>query len=108
MRFFKDMEIMFFAEIKRYYRWKERIIWDVLFALMAFFSRTSKPKKAILFLSSAPIALSTNIIRIVSLSLVSEIYGASLATGIFHDIMGIMVFVFAFLGLLLVDKILEG
>jgi len=37
MRFFKDMSIMFVTEIKRYYRWKERIIWDVLFTLIAFF-----------------------------------------------------------------------
>ncbi|UCG95746.1 MAG: ABC transporter permease [archaeon] len=37
MRFFRDLGIMFVTEVKRYYRWKERILWDVLFALIAFF-----------------------------------------------------------------------
>ncbi len=37
MRFFRDLRIMFVAEIKRYYRWKERVVWDVLFTLIAFF-----------------------------------------------------------------------
>ena len=76
-------------------------------ALMAYFSGISKTKKTILFLCSIPIAISTNIIRIVALSLVSEIYGAKAATGWFHDTMGILVFVFAFVGLAAVGKILE-
>lgn len=76
-------------------------------ALMAYFSELPRVKKAVLFLSSVPIAISTNIIRIVSLSLVSEIYGEKFALGLFHDIMGILVFVFAFVGLVLVGKLLE-
>lgn len=76
-------------------------------ALMAYFSNISKTKKTILFLSSIPIAISTNVIRIVSLSLVSEIYGPQYGTGWFHDTMGILVFVFAFVGLAVVGKILE-
>jgi len=76
-------------------------------ALMAYFSKTSKLKKGLLFLSSIPIALSSNIVRIVSLSLASEMYGPKAATGLFHEIMGVSVFVFAFFGLLLISKILE-
>ena len=76
-------------------------------ALMAYFSNISKSRKTILFLSSIPIAISTNIIRIISLSLVSEIYGEKYATGLFHDTMGILVFVFAFAGLAIVGKLLE-
>ena len=76
-------------------------------ALMAYFSNISKTKKEILFLSSIPIAISSNIIRIVSLSLASEMYGAKFATGWFHDTMGVLVFVFAFMGLALVGKLLE-
>ncbi len=75
--------------------------------LMAYLSRLSKPKKVILFLSSIPIAIFSNVIRIASLTLVSEMYGPKVATGNFHDIMGIMVFVFSFLGLVLVGKVLE-
>ncbi|MEW6169959.1 MAG: exosortase/archaeosortase family protein [Candidatus Omnitrophota bacterium] len=76
-------------------------------ALMAYFSNISKLKKTILFISSIPIAIATNVIRIVTLSLVSEMYGAKLATGTFHNIMGVLVFVFAFIGLALIAKILE-
>ncbi len=74
---------------------------------MAYFSNLSKTKKIILFLSSLPIAVGTNVIRIVMLTLVSEIYGAKYASGIFHDTMGIVVFVLAFFGLSMVAKLLE-
>lgn len=76
-------------------------------ALIAYFSNISKVKKSILFLSSIPIAIASNIVRIVSLTLISEIYGAQYASGLFHDIMGIFVFVFAFLALMSVANILE-
>lgn len=76
-------------------------------ALMAYFSSISRVKKTALFLSSIPIALASNVVRIVSLTLASEIYGAKFATGIFHDTMGILVFVFAFLGLSMIAKLLE-
>lgn len=76
-------------------------------ALMAYFSDLTKKKKIILFISSIPIAVSTNIIRIVALTLASEMYGDKFATGTFHNIMGVLVFVFAFAGLALVAKLLE-
>ena len=37
MRFFKDLKISFVMEIRRYYRWKERVIWDILGAIIMFF-----------------------------------------------------------------------
>jgi exosortase len=76
-------------------------------ALMAYFSNTSKIKKGVLFISSIPIAVGANIIRIVALTLVSEMYGSQFALGWFHETMGILVFVFAFVGLSLVGKLLE-
>lgn len=76
-------------------------------ALMAYFSRMSRTKKIILFLASIPLAVITNIIRIVAVTLASEIYGAPFATGAFHDFMGIMVFVLAFLGLWAVSSLLD-
>ncbi len=76
-------------------------------ALMAYFSRLSRVRKTILFLSSIPIAVATNVIRITVVSLASEIYGMEFATGKFHDFMGMMVFVLAFLGLMLVANMLE-
>lgn len=76
-------------------------------ALMAYYSKLSRAKKTVLFISSVPIAASTNIIRIIALSMVSEIYGEKYVTGFFHDAMGILVFVFAFLSLALVERMLE-
>ncbi len=76
-------------------------------ALMAYFSNISRPRKVILFASSVPIAVSTNIVRIVALTLASEIYGSTFAMGWFHDTMGILVFVMAFLMLSVVGKLLE-
>jgi len=86
---------------------KSLIALIALGALMAYFSNISKAKRIILFSSSIPIAIGTNVIRIVVLSLASEMYGAKFATDWFHNMLGILVFVFAFLGLVLVGKILE-
>ena len=76
-------------------------------ALMAYFSRLSRVRKTVLFLSSMPLAIITNIVRITVVSLASEIYGMEFATGKFHDLMGMMVFVLAFLGLMFVTNMLE-
>jgi exosortase len=76
-------------------------------ALMAYFSRLSRVKKLVLFAASIPLAVATNIIRIVAVTLASEMYGSEFATGKFHDAMGMMVFVLAFLGMLMLANILE-
>jgi exosortase len=76
-------------------------------ALMAYFSQLSRPRRVALFLSSIPIAVATNIIRIVAVTMASEMYGGKFASGAFHDTMGIVVFVLAFFGLSLVAKMLE-
>lgn len=76
-------------------------------ALMAYFSPMTRAKKMILFLSSIPIAILTNVIRIVVVTMASEFYGSPFATGMFHDVMGILVFVFAFLGLMFVAGMIE-
>jgi exosortase len=76
-------------------------------ALMAYFLKGSKLRKVILFLSAVPIAIISNIARLIIISLVSELYGAKFAAGWFHYPMGVMVFVFSFFGLLLVGKLLE-
>ena len=74
---------------------------------MAYFSRVSNVKKMIVFASAIPIAVATNVVRIATLTMVSEIYGTKFAMGKFHDTMGVVVFVLAFLGLSLVAKLLE-
>lgn len=71
-------------------------------ALMAYFSQASKLKKVFLFASSVPIAVGANVFRIVALTLASEMYGSDFAMGWFHDTMGLLVFVFAFVSLSLI------
>ena len=75
--------------------------------LFAYAMKIAYLKKTILFLSSAPIALSSNICRIVMLATVNDLYGEKAAFGFFHDFTGLFVFALAFTGLLGVSKILE-
>mgnify|MGYP000029422604 CR=1 FL=1 len=64
-------------------------------------------KKSILFFSVIPIALFSNVIRIIVLTLASYIYGNQIIEGFFHDFMGIMVFVIGFIGLVALMNILK-
>ena len=76
-------------------------------ALFAYLVEISKIKKIILFLVSIPLALVVNIIRTVLLLIVAFVYGSEAATGLFHDLSGILLFGFAFLGLIIVERILS-
>lgn len=81
-----------------------------LLTLGLFFAhaiKISRLKKSILFLSSIPIAMVSNILRIVMLGIVNDLYGEKVAFGFFHDFTGFFVFAFAFAGLLGVSRILE-
>ncbi len=64
-------------------------------------------KKGILFLSVIPIALLSNVVRIIVLTLASYIYGNQVIDGFLHDFMGIMVFVIGFIGLVALMNILK-
>lgn len=64
-------------------------------------------KKGVLFASVIPIALFSNVVRIVVLTLASYIYGSQIADGFFHDFMGIMVFVIGFISLIALMNILK-
>ena len=61
-------------------------------------------KKALLFLSSIPVAFLSNILRITFLLLVSYIYGSDAALGFLHDFSGVMVFILGFIGLFFIAK----
>jgi exosortase/archaeosortase family protein len=63
-------------------------------------------KKMLLFASAIPIATITNACRIVFLAAVGEIWGTRYTQGPLHGISGYLVFVFAFLFLFAVKKIL--
>lgn len=75
--------------------------------IFSYMVKTSVVKKAIIFISSAPIAIVSNIIRIVLLAAVNDLYGEKVAMGFFHDFTGFLVFAIAFTGLYAVSNILE-
>ena len=77
-------------------------------ALFAYFIKTTPLKKTLIFLSSIPIAIISNILRISSMCAVAEIYGEKTALGVYHDISGVLLFVVAFILLLSVGRVLSG
>lgn len=77
-------------------------------AIFAYFIKTTRRRKIIIFLCSIPIALLANIFRISSMCLVAEIYGEEIALGVYHNISGILLFILAFILLFLVGRLLGG
>jgi len=76
--------------------------------LFAFAMKVSYVKKGLLLLSAIPIALAANIVRILMLATVNDLYGEKIAMGFFHDFSGYFMFAFAFTGLWMVGRALEG
>lgn len=64
-------------------------------------------KRMFLFLMTIPIAIVTNVCRVVFLASVSEIWGSQYAEGFVHDASGFMVFGLAFILLYAVGKLIE-
>jgi exosortase len=65
--------------------------------LYAYISSISNYLKPVLFIASIPAAIIANIIRILILCLVANKWGSEIATGVLHDITGILIFVIAFI-----------
>jgi exosortase len=81
-----------------------------MFALsfaFAFFADISRIKKFVLFFSAAPIAILTNIIRLVSTAILAKFMGERAAQGFLHDFSGILVFVIGLALLFLVQQFLS-
>lgn len=64
-------------------------------------------KRLFLFLMTIPIAIVTNVCRVVFLASVSEIWGSQYVEGFVHDASGFMVFGLAFILLYAVGKLIE-
>ena len=76
--------------------------------LFSYALKASYLKKGLLLLSAVPIALATNVLRIILLSVVNDLYGEKIAMGFFHDFSGFLVFAIAFLGLYSVGNTLKA
>ncbi|HHT9120100.1 MAG TPA: exosortase/archaeosortase family protein [Candidatus Hypogeohydataceae bacterium YC41] len=66
-------------------------------ALFAYVSDLSRTMRAVLFLSSVPIALLSNSVRVVAVCLIANQWGSKVATGRVHDLTGILIFIVAFI-----------
>ncbi len=75
--------------------------------LFSFAMKMSYVKKGLLFISSVPIAIATNIIRVLMLATVNDLYGEKITMGFFHDFSGYMMFGIAFISLYTVSRIFE-
>lgn len=72
--------------------------------IYAFIIEGSLIMKFTIALSSIPLALFGNILRIVSVLIVSNIYGKEIALRYFHDFSSLLLFSFALIGLFLVGR----
>jgi exosortase len=66
-----------------------------LTAVYSYFTQPTALKKWILFACSIPLAIAGNIARVTTVGLVAEAFGQELATGIYHDYSGYIVFAVA-------------
>jgi len=76
-------------------------------SIFAFWMKSSMPRRILLFLTTIPIAIITNICRIIFLASVSDIWGPKAAGGITHDVSGFIVFGLAFALLYAATKLIE-
>ncbi|MFQ5863470.1 MAG: exosortase/archaeosortase family protein, partial [Candidatus Brocadiales bacterium] len=73
-------------------------------ALFAYVSGLSGAMRAVLFISSVPIALVANSVRIVALCFIANQWGSEVATGRVHSATGILIFIVAFILFFALEK----
>lgn len=76
-------------------------------SIFAYWMKGSTFKRILVFLSTIPIAVVTNVFRVIVLSSVSEIWGPRYAIGFLHNATGLLVFGLAFILLYGVVKLIE-
>jgi exosortase len=74
--------------------------------LFAYVSPLSFPRRCVLFLSSIPIALAANVVRVFALCLIAYWRGEQAIRGAVHDTSGYLIFVVAFILLYAVARLL--
>jgi len=76
-------------------------------SIFAYWFKGPMWKRWLVFAMTAPIAVATNVCRVVLLSFVAEVWGHEAASGFVHDLSGFSVFALAFLMLLAFGKMIE-
>ena len=74
----------------------------ILGILLAYFFKASWWKKTVLIISTAPISIVVNSLRIVSVGILYQLWGQKVAEGFFHDFSGWFIFMIS-LGVLLLE-----
>lgn len=73
----------------------------------AVFSHTSTIKRVVIILSAIPIAIATNMFRVIVTGILAQFYGAAAAQGFFHEFAGMTVFAIAMVLLFLLGALLN-
>ena len=76
-------------------------------ALMSYISKTRLWARLLILLIAGPVAIVANMLRIFGLCVVAYFRGSQMATGRFHDVSGILIFVVAFVLLFSVEALLR-
>ncbi|MBC8521059.1 MAG: exosortase/archaeosortase family protein, partial [Methanomicrobia archaeon] len=77
-----------------------------LATVFIYILRCPRYKKAVLLSVTIPIAISANVLRVTSLLLLANAYGADTAIGFFHALFSPLLFIIAFIFLILVSIII--
>lgn len=73
----------------------------------AFVSQTSNIKRTLLVFAAVPIAIFTNMLRVIITGVLAQYYGAAAAEGFFHEFAGLVVFASAMLLLFLLGMLMQ-
>jgi len=74
---------------------------------MAFLTQQGTVKRTILIISALPIAIATNMFRVIATGVLAQFYGAKAAEGFFHEFAGMAVFALAMVLLIAVSVLLK-
>ncbi len=80
---------------------------SALGSVFAYWMKRPMYKRILLFLLTIPIAIITNVVRVILLATISEVWGPQFATGLTHDISGFLMFALAFVLLYATAKVIE-
>ena len=72
------------------------IVLIALGSIFAYMLRASLPKRLLLFILSLPVALLSNVVRVITLSVCVHIYGTKFTEQYIHDASGYLMFIVAF------------
>ncbi|MBI4649951.1 exosortase [Candidatus Desantisbacteria bacterium] len=76
-------------------------------AIFAYYNQKSIKKQSILFLSSIPIAVAGNILRITLTTWIAFVYGQKIATSFLHEFSGVLIFIFGLIFLYFIGELLN-